>query len=333
MNSILKNRNILLVLFAIIFLFLFFFAFGFGIYSVLLGILFLIFIVTFIFILNRYSQDIRKVEELNQKLSENDYAFSPVFSSKTFIDLGKNIDNLKGKISLSKQDISSMDKMKEDFIYLVSHNLRTPIVTLFGYLDILNSSKNLSEDDKNILLRIHTSLTDLNKIVEQTLSLVYLESPDFKLNIERFNLNSFVKDTIEDSAKGKDVSLGFSLSDDIGEVESDKSIIEKSIVNIIDNSLKFNHQGGLISTATYKEGNFYVIKISDTGIGISQKDIEDIFKPFVRKTSVLDYNYEGLGLGLYTVKVALDKIKGDIKVNSIPNKGSDFLIYIPEKIR
>ena len=84
----------------------------------------------------------------------------------------------------------------------------------------------------------------------------------------------------------------------------------------------------MISVSIYKETEKVVIKISDTGIGISPENLKNIFVPFSRKTSVLNYDYEGLGLGLYIAKISLEKIGATLKVESIENKGSDFYIYL-----
>ena len=313
----------------ILFLVALFLLLGFNIKTWIVAIFFVVIFFAIFFIFYSYLEDIKKVDELNQKLSAGDYIFSPVFENRSLSLLESNIKNIEKKLSLQKDNETSIDKMKEDFIYLVSHNLRTPVVAILGYMEILQASSSLSDEDKNLLSRINTSLNSLNSIIEQTLSLMYLDSPDFKLKIETFDLNSFLKNIIEERIHSSNISVGFSFKEDKQDINTDKSLLEKSILSVVDNSIKFNKDGGLISVSVYTEDKFSVIKISDTGIGIPQKDIDDIFKPFVRKTSVLNYDYDGLGLGLYSSKLIMEKIGGSVKVESIENKGSDFFLYIP----
>jgi signal transduction histidine kinase len=314
---------------SILFLVSFFLLLGFNIKTLIVSIFFVVIFFAIFFIFWSYLEDIKKVDELNQKLSAGDYIFSPVFENKSLSLLESNIKDIEKKLSFQKDNESSIDKMKEDFIYLVSHNLRTPVVTVLGYMEILQASSSLSDEDKNLLLRINTAINSLNSIIEQTLSLMYLDSPDFKLKIETFDINSFLKGIIEEKIHNSNLSVGFSFKDEKQDISTDKSLLEKSILSVIDNSIKFNKDGGLISVSIYKEDKFIVVKISDTGIGIPQKDIDDIFKPFVRKTSVLNYDYDGLGLGLYSSKLIMEKLGGSVKVESIENKGSDFFLYIP----
>ena len=302
---------------------------GFNIKTLIIAVFFIVIFFAIFFVFWSYLEDLKKIDELNQKLSSGDYVFSPVFENKSLSLLESNIKDIEKKLSFQKDSESSIDKMKEDFIYLVSHNLRTPVVAILGYMEILQTSSSLSEEDKNLLSRISTSINSLNSIIEQTLSLMYLDSPDFKIKIETFDINSFLKNIIENRIHNRNVSVGFSFKDDKQNIKTDKGLLEKSILNVVDNSIKFNKDGGLISVSISVEDTFIVIKISDTGIGIPQKDIDDIFKPFVRKTSVLNYDYDGLGLGLYTSKLIMEKLGGSVKVESIENKGSDFFLYIP----
>jgi len=301
----------------ILFLVVLFLLLGFNIKTLIIAIFFVVIFFAIFFIFWSYLEDLKKIDELNQKLSDGDYIFSPVFENRSLSLLERNIKEIEKKLSFQKDNESSIDKMKEDFIYLVSHNLRTPVVAILGYMEILQASSSLSDEDKNLLSRINTSINSLNSIIEQTLSLMYLDSPDFKLKIETFDMNSFLKSIIEDRIRNSNVSVGFSFKDDKQNINTDKSLLEKSILSVVDNSIKFNKDGGLISVSVYKEDKFTVIKISDTGIGIPQKDIDDIFKPFVRKTSVLNYDYDGLGLGLYSSKLIMEKIGGSVKVESI----------------
>ena len=253
---------------SILFLVSFFLLLGFNIKTLIVSIFFVVIFFAIFFIFWSYLEDIKKVDELNQKLSAGDYIFSPVFENKSLSLLESNIKDIEKKLSFQKDNESSIDKMKEDFIYLVSHNLRTPVVTVLGYMEILQASSSLSDEDKNLLLRINTAINSLNSIIEQTLSLMYLDSPDFKLKIETFDINSFLKGIIEEKIHNSNLSVGFSFKDEKQDISTDKSLLEKSILSVIDNSIKFNKDGGLISVSIYKEDKFIVVKISDTGIGI-----------------------------------------------------------------
>ena len=133
---------------------------------ILIAVLSLI-LIGIIYISESYISDLSKLSELNSKLKDNDFNFSPKFQNKEFINLKENIDNITSVIFENNKKALSVDKMKEDFIYVVSHNLRTPMVTISGYVEILSSSKNISEEDLQIIKRINTSLKQLNLINEE----------------------------------------------------------------------------------------------------------------------------------------------------------------------
>ena len=315
---------VLVLFFVIYFLFL-----KISVLSIIFAILILLAFTIIVIIFRNYFFDILNIEKLSLMIKEGNYDYKPNFSTLELQDIIQNINKLESEISALKDKSLVIDKMKNDFIYLISHELRTPVTSALGYIDILDSSNKLVNEDKKALERLHSNLSDLNNIVEEIVSIIFLESDDFKLNNTEENIKSLIEEILSDIKEKTQVAIGFSYDGPQDVLKIDKSLFKKIINNILSNSIKFNKKEGIISVVVYKEDKFFIVKISDSGIGMSKDDISTLFTPFVRKTSMLDFNYQGLGIGLYMSKVLIEKMGGKISVSSSVNKGSSFLLYFP----
>jgi len=112
-------------------------------------------------------------------------------------------------------------------------------------------------------------------------------------------------------------------------IDSDKSMIRLSVLNLLDNALKFTPKGGRVDLKLHHDGQKAYVTVSDTGIGISPDEQKKLFTKFHRGTSTLTYDYEGVGIGLYTTKQMIGLLGGDIKFKSELDKGSIFVISLP----
>ena len=311
-----------------LFFVVYFLFFNVSIISIIFSILILFLFIFLILIFYHYFSDIQTIEKLTSMIRENNYDYSPVFVTKELQGIVSSIDKLKSDISKFQDQSFSLDKMRNDFIYLVSHELRTPVTSSLGYIGILKSSSTMSAENKKILERLNANISDLENIVEEILSVIFLESNEFKLNNSAVKIKD-VLDEILESFKNNGISIGFSYNGPQDFVNIDSGLFKKIINSILSNSIKFNKKEGVISITVFTENKFFVVKISDSGIGIPKEDLLNLFTPFVRKTSILDFDYKGLGLGLYISKISIEKMGGKINVSSSLNKGSSFSLYFP----
>ncbi|MHB8362530.1 MAG: sensor histidine kinase [Patescibacteria group bacterium] len=324
-----RNRLYIVLLLFIVFVVFNFVIFGLTLLSWLLLLLILSFFLCLLFLFRNYISDIFKVKEISEAIKSGNINFTPDFKNPEFVNLNAALNKLRTDYVKLQNESYKVDRMKDDFIYLVSHNLRTPVSSLSGYIDILKDNNNLSSEDKKIVDRISKSASDLNQIIEEILSLIFFQASSQDMTIESINIEELVKNIVDKENHLNNIAIGYSFDSNLKIIKTNKNILETIISNVVSNAIKFNKKDGIISISFYKEDKFYVIKISDTGIGFSNLNEEDLFTPFTRKTDMLNYNYNGIGLGLYISKIGIEKIGGHIKAESTENKGSIFYLYFP----
>ena len=324
-----RNRLYIVLLLFVVFVVFNFVIFGLTLLSWLLLLLILSFFLCLLFLFRNYISDIFKVKEISEAIKSGNINFTPDFKNPEFVNLNAALNKLRTDYVKLQNESYKVDRMKDDFIYLVSHNLRTPVSSLSGYIDILKDNNNLSLEDKKIVDRISKSASDLNQIIEEILSLIFFQASSQDMTIESINIEELVKNIVDKENHLNNIAIGYSFDSNLKIIKTNKSILETIISNVVSNAIKFNKKDGIISISFYKEDKFYVIKISDTGIGFSNLNEEDLFTPFTRKTDMLNYNYNGIGLGLYISKIGIEKIGGHIKAESTENKGSIFYLYFP----
>lgn len=326
MFNIKKRIYISFVFFVLLFI-IYFFLFNISFVSISFALLILLLFLFIILSFKNYFFDILSIEKLDEMIKGKNYNYEPLFLTKEVQGIVDSINILKSDISKLQDKSFVVEKMKEDFIYLVSHELRTPVTSSMGYIDILKSSSSLDNENLKILERLESNISDLNNIVEEILNVIFLESDDFKLNITEEKIKPLIENILLDFKNVEQISIGLSYDGPVDSVKIDKGLFEKIIRDILSNSIKFNKKDGIISILVTKENDFFIVKISDSGIGMSKSDLESLFAPFVRGTDLLEFNYKGLGLGLYIAKIAIEKMGGKISVSSSVNKGSFFSLY------
>jgi len=224
--------------------------------------------------------------------------------------------------------IKEMTERQKIFIQNAAHDLKTPLTALKMQLELaLRNNKFTKKDINNLhnsLLQDVDSINDLiNMLINQT------KSQNYKSHIKITNVNvdslidSILK-TLNVHIKEKKIKISKNISET--NLKSDKNILRELISIILDNAIKFNKDNGSISISTEVKGNKYIIKIKDTGIGISEKDQKQIFERFYKANK--SRTFSGHGLGLSIAKELTTVLDGNISVNSELNKGTTFTITI-----
>lgn len=223
-----------------------------------------------------------------------------------------------------------LQKKKDEFISIASHELKTPMTIIKGYLQILGKKINKKEDESSFLSIIDSQLNKLNTLVNELHDISKIEADKLNMNFEIFNLKDLINTSIKEIEPFID-NQTISFKSDEGEifVKADKFRIEQVIVNLLTNAIKFSNPEGeiLVRLKRIKNG-LALIEVEDFGIGISQEDLKKLFTKFfqVEKDKELK---EGLGLGLYISSEIISKHKGEIRVKSRLGKGSIFSFTLP----
>lgn len=235
--------------------------------------------------------------------------------------------------ALNFNKMKELDKMKDMFISMASHELRSPLTAIKGYLDLLKGKKDLELDDeaKRYFENIGASSERLARLVEDMLEVSRLEGNRFPLEIASFNPYPLIKQSVEEvrsQAIQKNLELIYEASEVPAMVTADESRVKQVVVNLIGNALKYTNKGSVKVTALPKNGKF-MVTVADTGIGISSEEQIHLFQKFYRVKNDLTKNISGTGLGLWITMETVRRMNGKITVESIEGVGSHFTIHLP----
>lgn len=226
-------------------------------------------------------------------------------------------------IIMDMKNINQVEMMKKDFFSNASHELKSPLTTIIGNLQLI--SQGIVNDEKELnelIIKSEKEAKRMAKIITEMLELSYLETGE-KTDIQKIECTSIINSVLEKldfQVKEKNIKIHLDLEEYY--ININLSDIQYLISNIIDNAIKYNKKDGTI-TISLKNGIF---KVKDTGIGISSNDLERIFERFYRVDKSRSKELGGTGLGLSIVKHVCNKYHFDLKVDSILNIGSTFTI-------
>ncbi|MEI3395445.1 MAG: ATP-binding protein [Clostridia bacterium] len=235
------------------------------------------------------------------------------------------------------QDITEhvkLDNMQKELVADVSHELKTPITSIMGYADTLLEGGYDAETQEKFLNVIASESRRMARLVTDLLTLSRYDSNKKKTQKEAFDLGELVKKCQEKLAiqiKKKNHTVNCFVTADVPLVYADKDDIERVVLNIMTNSIKYTQDGGEIKIYVGFVYNDAYIKIFDNGIGIPEEDLSRIFERFYRVDKARTREMGGTGLGLSIAKEILDKNGGSIDIKSKVGEGTEVVIRIPTK--
>ena len=250
--------------------------------------------------------------------------------------------HLQRKVSLATARLQRMnekllaaDKLKDEFVSVASHELRTPMTAIKGYLWMVaknNTPENIATNQKYIEIALNAA-ERLIALVNDMLTISRIEGGRFELNLETFDIHTLISQIVNELKpisvdkniylRAKNTAKGKLL------VDGDVSRLDEVLHNIVGNALKFTTEGGVTIT-TRSDDEWVYIDVTDTGIGIDSEDFGKLFSKFARmEKSYVKIKETGTGLGLYISRQIMNMHKGDISFTSTSGKGSTFTIYLP----
>ena len=235
------------------------------------------------------------------------------------------------------QDITEhvrLDNVQKEFVADVSHELKTPITSIMGYADTLLEGEYDKETQEKFLNVIATEARRMARLVTDLLTLSRYDSNKKKTQKESFDLGELVKscqDKLAIEIKKKNHTVNCFVTADVPPVYADKYDIERVVLNILTNSIKYTKEGGEIKIYVGFVYNDAYIKVFDNGIGIPEEDLSRIYERFYRVDKARTREMGGTGLGLSIAKEILDKNGGSIEIKSVVGQGTEVVIRIPTK--
>jgi len=239
------------------------------------------------------------------------------------------------KIEEMYKKLKKLDKAKTEFISIASHQLRTPLTAIKGYISMIlegNYGK-LPEEIKQPMENVYESNERLITLVNDLLNISRIESGKLELELEKSSIEKLITEVIKDlkiKADKKGIDLIWQKPEkEIPEIKIDYDKIRQVVMNIIDNSIKYTEKGK-VTVSAKKENDKIKITISDTGEGMNQEEIEHLFERFSRGSAGNKLYTEGAGLGLYVGKKFIEMHNGNIRAESEgQGKGSTFYLTLP----
>jgi len=239
-------------------------------------------------------------------------------------------------ISRSFERLAQANRLKSEFISIVSHQLRSPLSNMRWALEILMSGKmgKIEEKQLEYFSILKENSDRMRELVKDLLTVSRIETARLSFKKEMFSLERLIKELIssfEPFSKASNTEISFQAEKDLPMILSDREKIKLVIENLIDNAIRYTKGKGKIEIKLKKkDGNLY-FEIKDNGVGIPKGDQKYVFQKFFRSKNASRYQTEGSGLGLYIVKSILEKAKGKIGFRSQEGKGSTFWFILPIK--
>jgi len=250
----------------------------------------------------------------------------------------EEIEPLIDRIELQNEQIrKQMDELKKaevirrDFTANVSHELKTPLMSISGYAELMENGMVKQDDIKDFAARIHSEAGRLKNLVEDIIRLSNLEDSEAKRKIEKFDLYEICEEVIQTLgpyASEKNIDMTF--KGEHIDINGSKQAMFEMIYNLCDNSIKYNKEGGKVSLVLDVRDERPIIEVRDNGIGIAKEDQERVFERFYRVDKSHSRKTGGTGLGLSIVKHAALLHNATISIESEPDKGTVITVRFPE---
>jgi PAS domain S-box-containing protein len=231
--------------------------------------------------------------------------------------------------------LKKIDQLKSDFVSMVAHEIKSPLNSVLMQLNVVldGLAGALTEKQKEILQRTSDRINSLSVLSAELLDLSKIESGLINQDREELNLVELIKDQVsmfQEKAASRSIQLAVKETDPDIRMMGNRTNIEEIVSNLISNAIRYSPNGGKIDAWACEKSDCTAIKVSDTGLGIPEKDLAHIFDRFFRVKNEKTRYINGTGLGLAIVKSIVEAHHGTIEVESVEGKGTCFSVFFPK---
>jgi len=244
------------------------------------------------------------------------------------------LDKNRAALEESNRKLVELDQIKNRFFANISHELRTPLTLLLAPLESLlqRFHRTLDDDTRSLLATMHANGMRLLKLINDLLDLVRLESGRMEIKAEPLEVAEFARglaSAARQVAQDKRIKLETFVDPALGTVLTDRDKLEKILLNLVFNALKFTPAGGRVTLRAEKQDAELLLVVSDTGMGIAEKNLPFVFDRFWQADGSSKRKYQGVGIGLALVKELVEIQKGKVTVESREGQGTTFTVRLP----
>ena len=227
------------------------------------------------------------------------------------------------------------EMMRENFITLVSHQLRSPLASVKQYFGVIREgfAGEVTDKQKEIIQKADGYIDSLVQLINDWLDMSRVEAGRVRDKSEPVSLAAVLSETLgvlKPQAEAKKVVLELNSADNLPQLNGDPKCLKEAFLNLVSNGINYNREGGTVTITVREQGDDLIVKVSDTGIGISQENLPFIFDEFFRIKSKETQHITGTGLGLPIAKRIIEAHNGCVKVVSELGRGTTFSIFLPK---
>ena len=276
------------------------------------------------FVTNKLTSPLRTMAAATKSFSAGD------FSVRVPVEGEDEIAQLAMAFNHMADSLADLESVRRSFIANVSHELKTPMMTIGGFIDGILDGTVPKEKERQYLETVSDEVKRLSRMVKSMLSVARIEAGDMKISPTNFDINDLVCRTVfnfEQKIEEKNLEIVGLESDEIY-VYADNDLIHQVIYNLIDNAVKFVNDGGCISFSFTKKDGKVFVSIKNTGAGIAQQELPRLFDRFYKTDKSRSIDKTGVGLGLYIVQTIINQHKGDLIVQSVEGEYTEFTFSV-----
>ena len=238
-----------------------------------------------------------------------------------------------GRVAVMQEitHLKELDRLKSEFVSTVSHDLRTPLTTIQGYVELLDRAGPLNDMQTKFIGKALSSLSHITALISDLLDIGRIEA-GYDLEMQPLRMDELIRLATEAAgviAATQDIDVSLELPQAPLWVWGNTRRLRQVLDNLISNALKYNRSGGRVRVSGRRDGDHVVVQVSDTGIGVPAEEQPRLFERFYRVQTPETEGIKGTGLGLAIVKSVIEKHRGRVWVESIPGQGSTFAFLLP----
>lgn len=253
------------------------------------------------------------------------------FKKRVNIKSRDEVGQLALNFNAMADSLENLENMRRSFVANVSHELRSPLTSIRGYIQGVLDRTIPAEKSEQYLSVVLDETNRLNKLINELLDLAQIEAGHFPLTVDKFEINELIRRVLisqEERITVKDIEVAIDFEEEHYYVEADRDRIQQVLYNLIDNAIKFNPDGGTLEIRTWRYEEIVFVKIKDQGPGMAKDEIRHIWDRFYQIDKSRSFQKGGTGLGLSIVKKIIEEHGQDVWVNSKIDEGTEFIFSL-----
>lgn len=280
-------------------------------------------------------EDDSALEELSRQNRDLVQVLSDLEEKREQLEtLNSRLEESNRELNEANEKLRELSAMKEEFLALTTHDLRSPLTVISGVINFFTSGRlgEITPEQKNMVEMMERNTQNLIELVNDLLDASKLESGTLRLEIGTVDLRGLteeLREQMQPLASEKEIALEETIPEDLPLLAADRAKLRRILVNLLSNALKFTPKGGRVSLDAGRVDGMVRVSVSDTGVGMTPEDVKDIFDKYTQARSRATRSEKGTGLGLYITRQLVELHGGKISVQSEVGKGSIFSFTIP----